>query len=85
MISYCLVFADQDEAISVLGTMVSTSETSIVDIGEFYSNTGDADYEGEPITEAVNGYHVNILSRVELTHLNPYRVNPDTPSYSWLT
>ena len=83
MITYYLKFTDRDEALLVLGTLDSSYEVSILEIGDHYKDTGTVDDQGYPILELVPGYHINVLSRTELTHLNQYTIFPESPSYVW--
>lgn len=51
------------------------------EIGTIYKEVS-VDEEGNPVMEAVDGYHVNLRSTVEMA-LEDFQVFPETPSRVW--
>jgi hypothetical protein len=52
--------------------------------GTIHSDTGVLDSEGDPVSEAVSGFHLNMIWRGNPPEaLEPYRLEPQTPAVCW--
>jgi hypothetical protein len=95
MIKYWLKFTDRAEAVLVLGgyydnesnQFISDYDMTIYDAGTLYKATGNVLDDGEgnsyPEMAAVEGYHVNVLTRSEKPYLDEYNASPSTPAFTW--
>ena len=97
----CLKFTDEVQAKSVLYTdhpaildadgntlteAYSTPNFRNIDtIGQITKLTGELDDQGQPITETLDGWHVNVLLMPDEdgSSLEPYTVYPLTPTRVW--
>ena len=90
MIKYWLKFTDRAEAVLVLGgyydnetnQFISDADMTIYEAGTLYKATGNV-VDDVPEMVAVDGYHVNVLTRSEKPFLDEYNVNPLTPAFTW--
>jgi len=83
MIDYYLKFASKQEAETVLTDI----KASIDIIGTIYKPSGNViignDNIEYPEILPLEGYHVNIRSNEHIAILEPYVINPKTPSRVW--
>ena len=95
---YLLKFESETQANSVLYTQVPTTfdeegeptewmnkpnYDNIDIIGTIYKPTGETDEEGNPIMEALDGYHVNVRNYSPTDTLDTYIVVPKNPVRTW--
>lgn len=97
----CLKFTDEAQAKSVLFTEhpatldadgITVTEAyntpnfrNIDTIGQITKLTGELDDQGQPITQTLDGWHVNVflMPDEDGSVLEPYTVYPSTPSRVW--
>ena len=82
----CLKFTDEAQAKSVLYAEDDTPNFRNIDIiGQITKLTGELDDQGQPITQTLDGWHVNVflMPDEDGTALEAYRVYPSTPSRVW--
>lgn len=53
-------------------------------IGVIYKATDVLDAEGNPVMEALDGWHVNVRNYTEATELDAYAVFPTQPRRIWM-
>lgn len=79
MIDYYLRFTDEAEATATLDGI----EAAIDTIGTIYMPGMKLDADGNPIMEALNGWHVNVRSQEPIEALEPFAVQVNTPIRVW--
>lgn len=97
----CLKFTDEAQAKSIMFTehpatldadgitvteVYSTPNFRNIDtIGQITKLTGELDDQGQPITQVLDGWHVNVflMPDEDGSHLEPYTVYPSTPTRVW--
>lgn len=97
----CLKFTDEAQAKSILFTehpetldadgitvteAYSTPNFRNIDtIGQIIKLTGEMDDQGQPITQTLDGWHVNVflMPDEDGSSLEAYTVYPSTPSRVW--
>ena len=82
----CLKFTDEAQAKSVLFAEDGTPSYRNIDtIGQITKLTGELDDQGQPITQTLDGWHVNVflLPDENGSVLEAYTVYPSTPFRVW--
>lgn len=83
MTDLCLKFQDEAAAISALESLTGIS---IDTIGVIHQPIGDMDAEGNFLTAAIPGWHVNLrgeFTEEQVAALAPYIVTPESPVRVW--
>ena len=86
MIDYYLKFSDEQEANSTLYGEDGTPLAAAIDtIGTIYKPVMQTDEDGNPIMEAISGWHVNVRSYTPIETLDVYKIDPEplTPIRVW--
>ena len=84
MIDYFLKFQDEQEAITVLES-IESGILATDTIGTIYKPVMQTDEDGNPIMEAISGWHVNVRSYTPIETLDVYKIDPEplTPIRVW--
>lgn len=83
MTDLCLKFPDEATATSAMESMTGIS---IDTIGVIHEAIGELDGEGNFLTAAIHGWHVNLrgeFTEEQMAELQPYIVTPESPVRVW--